>query len=68
MGKSTLAISKIIYPLKQISALECRFEHFSTLSSNCKVDLPILNTRDYKKYSSLDEGFNTFTRVYTVLW
>ncbi|MDP2396430.1 MAG: hypothetical protein Q8S84_01195 [bacterium] len=44
----------IIYPLKQISKLECRFNDFSDLSSDCKQDLPILNTKDYSKYASLN--------------
>lgn len=58
----------IIYPLKQISKLECRFNDFSDLSSDCKQDLPILNTKDYSKYASLNWGYNQYTRLYTVLW
>jgi hypothetical protein len=58
----------VIYPLKQISKLECRFEDFDTLSSNCKQTLPILKTKDYKKYISQNGGYNDFTRIYTVLW
>jgi hypothetical protein len=42
---------KIIYPLKQISILDCRFTDFAELSSDCKQDLPVLNTKDYKKYA-----------------
>jgi hypothetical protein len=42
----------IIYPLKQISKLNCRFEDFDTLKSSCKRELPILKTKDYKKYIS----------------
>ncbi|MBT3853069.1 hypothetical protein HOF65_03630 [bacterium] len=45
---------KIIYPLKQISKLECRFSDFKDLTSSCKQDLPVLNTDDYKKYASKD--------------
>ena len=59
---------KIIYPLKQISKLECRFSDFKDLTSSCKQDLPVLNTDDYKKYASKDWGYNDFTRIYTVLW
>ncbi|MDQ7022401.1 MAG: peptidoglycan DD-metalloendopeptidase family protein [Candidatus Gracilibacteria bacterium] len=59
---------EIIYPLKQISKLKCRFEEFDTLSSDCKRDLPILKTKDYKKYISQNGGYNEFTRIYTVLW
>jgi hypothetical protein len=46
--------NKIIYPLKQISKLECRFKDFNELPSSCKQDLPILKTKDYKKYASKD--------------
>lgn len=59
---------KVIYPLKQISKLECRFTDFSELSEDCKTELPILKTSDYTKYASLDWGYNDFTRLYTVLW
>jgi hypothetical protein len=58
----------IVYPLKEISKLECRFEDFSKLSSNCKTTLPILKTGDYNKYATQNGGYNDFTRLYTVLW
>jgi len=60
--------SKIVYPLQEISKLECRFQDFDTLSSNCKQDLPILKTKDYKKYATQNGGYNDYTRLYTVLW
>ena len=59
---------KVIYPLKQISKLECRFNDFNELTSSCKQDLPILKTKDYKKYATQNGGYNDFTRLYTVLW
>jgi hypothetical protein len=46
--------NKVIYPLKEISKLKCRFEDFSKLSSDCKQKLPILKTKDYKKYIKKD--------------
>ena len=60
--------NKIVYPLKEISKLECRFQNFHDLKSNCKQDLPILKTRDYKKYATKNGWYNDFTRLYTVLW
>jgi hypothetical protein len=45
---------KIIYPLKQISKLECRFTEFNELSDDCKEDLPILHTSEYSKYTTQD--------------
>jgi len=44
--------SDIVYPLKQISKLECRFTEFGELNSDCKEDLPILKTSDYQKYAT----------------
>lgn len=59
---------RVIYPLKEVSKLECRFDEFSTLSKDCKEQLPVLKTKDYKKYIKKDWGYNSFTRLYTVLW
>jgi len=58
----------IIYPIKKISKLECRFEDFDKLSSSCKRDLPILHPKDYKKYIKQNWGYNEYTRIYTELW
>jgi hypothetical protein len=49
---SEASSSEIIYPLKQISKLDCRYNDFDTLNSDCKQDLPILNTKDYVKYAT----------------
>jgi hypothetical protein len=58
----------LIFPLKEISKLECRFEEFNTLSSSCKQKLPKLSPDDYNKYATKNGGYNDFTRIYTVLW
>ncbi|MCP4522999.1 MAG: M23 family metallopeptidase [Candidatus Gracilibacteria bacterium] len=69
IGFTTNAASnKIVYPLKEISKLECRFQNFGDLKSNCIENLPILKTRDYDKYISKNGGYNDYTRLYTVLW
>ncbi len=59
---------KIVYPLKEVSSLNCRYQKFSELSSDCKEDLQILHTRDYKKYAENSGWYNDYTRRYTVLW
>jgi len=59
---------KIVYPIQEISELECRFEKFSDLSAKCKRALPNLKTKDYEKYAKKDGGYNDYTRIYTVLW
>jgi hypothetical protein len=37
-----------------MSQLEWRYENFNDLSSDCKQDLPILNTKNYKKLATQD--------------
>ncbi len=59
---------KIVYPLQDVAKLECRFEKFSELDSNCIENLKILKTNDYQKYADLDDWYNYYTRRYTVLW
>jgi len=59
---------EVIYPLKEISELNCRYQDFKDLSWNCKQKLPILKTKDYKKYARKDWWYNEYTRIYTVLW
>lgn len=58
----------VVYPLKKISKSSCRFQKFSELTEDCKKDLPILNTKDYKKYLSENDWYNEMTRTYTELW
>lgn len=60
--------NKIIYPVKQISKLKCRFEDFNKLDNNCKRNLPKLTPKDYKKYIKQNWGYNEYTRIYTELW
>lgn len=59
---------KIIFPIKEISKLKCRFNDFDTLKSDCKRTIPILKTKDYTKYVTQNWGYNEYTRIYTVLW
>ena len=42
--------SKVVYPIKEVAKLECRYTEFDELSSKCKKNLPILKTKDYTKY------------------
>ena len=53
-----------VYPIQTMSKPECRFQNFHTLWSECKMQLPVLETKDYKK---LKDDF-LYRRVYTVLW
>lgn len=60
--------SKIVYPLQEVAKLECRYEKFSDLDSNCKENLKILKTKDYQKFADSNDWYNDYTRRYTVLW
>jgi len=62
------ATDKIVYPLKEVSKLSCRYQDFKDLGSNCKQNLPILKSKDYAKYIKQNWGYNDYTRYYTVLW
>ncbi len=53
------------YPIKEMSKVQCRFNDFSSLSSDCKMTLPILKTSEYSKYKN---DYSLYRRVYTVLW
>lgn len=54
-----------VYPIQEMSKVECRFQDFSTLGPDCKMNLPVLQTTDYTKYKN---DYNLFRRVYTILW
>lgn len=59
------ANAQIVYPIQTMSKLDCRFQDFSTLWDDCKMQLPILNTKDYSKYKN---DYSLYRRVYTILW
>ena len=61
------ASSDIIFPLREVSRLECRFEKFDRLWPECRKQMPLLRSADYEKYATLNGWYNTFTRLYTVL-
>ncbi len=62
------ASDTIVSPLKTVAKLDCRFQDFEDLSSSCKETLPVLETENYKKYATLNWGYNDYTRRYTVLF
>jgi hypothetical protein len=53
------------YPLQRVSILECRTTAWDEMTgSNCKINLPIIENANYKKY----EKKVTYRDIYTVLW
>ena len=61
---TTNASSNIVFPLKKVAKLECRFNEFDTLWSDCLEDLPILRTSDYQRYATENWGYNKFIQFY----
>ena len=51
---SAYASNDIIFPLKEISKLECRFEKFDLLSSDCKEQMPLIKSSDYERYATMN--------------
>ena len=55
---------ELLYPLQEVSTLECRMDAWDTLSQNCKIQLPIIAWANYKNYINN----STYTDIYTVLY
>ena len=55
IADNSIMSDTVVYPLKQISKLDCRFKDFSQLDSDCKQDLISLSPSDYQKYAQ-DNG------------
>lgn len=53
----------LVYPLHQVSTLECRTQKWDTMPSSCKINLPIIRNADYVTY----QNDKTYTDIYTVL-
>ena len=54
----------LMYPLQEISKLECRMTHWTDHSADCKMVLPRIKSAQYSKH--IDDEW--FTKYYTVLW
>lgn len=52
-----------MYPLYQVSTLDCRTQTWSSLPNDCKVTLPRIRGADYVTY----QNEKTYTDIYTVL-
>lgn len=56
--------ASLVYPLYQISTLECRTISRDSLPDNCKIALPIIKNADYNTY----QNEKLYTDIYTTLW
>ena len=55
---------ELVYPLQEVSTLECRTEAWDSLTQSCKIQLPIIAWANYKNYISN----TTYTDIYSVLY
>ncbi|MDD2487749.1 MAG: M23 family metallopeptidase [Candidatus Gracilibacteria bacterium] len=53
-----------IYPFDKVANPKCRFSSWSSLGSECKIDLPRIANADYTKYKT----DSTYRKVYSILW
>ena len=54
----------LVYPLYEVSTLECRTQERNSMSDSCKIKLPIIHNTDYSTY--VNE--KVYTDIYTTLW
>ena len=63
-GDSLMNNTQLVYPLYEVSTLECRTLHFDELPENCKIKLPIIHGADFATY----QNNKTYTDIYTTHW
>ncbi len=63
-GNGTPNNQELVYPLQEVSTLECRTQERNVLSSSCKKTLPIIKGANYANYENNPE----YTDIYTVLF
>ncbi|MDO4713406.1 MAG: M23 family metallopeptidase [bacterium] len=61
---STPNNTQLVYPLQEVSTLECRTQEWANLTDTCKLNLPIIKNADYEDY----KHNTTYTDIYTVLF
>ena len=54
----------LVYPVYEVSTLECRTLERDSMPDSCKIKLPIIHNADYSTY--VNE--KTYTDIYTTLW
>lgn len=54
----------LVYPLYQVSTLDCRTIPFDQSPESCKIELPIIHGADYVTY----QNDKKYTDIYTVHW
>ena len=55
--------TSLVYPVYEVSTLECRTQEWNSMSDSCKIKLPIIHNADYSTY--VNE--KVYTDIYTTL-
>lgn len=63
-GNATPNNTQLVYPLHEVSTLDCRHQEWATLNEACKLSLPIIQNADYDRY----RNNKNYTDIYTVLF
>ena len=63
-GTSLANNTSLVYPVDEVSKLECRIKHWSELDADCKMKLPIIEGANFAKYGADP----LYTNTYTVLF
>ncbi len=61
---SAVAGGGFVYPFDKVSATSCKWNPWSSLGNDCKIDLPRISGANYSQF----EKNQLYRRVYTVLW
>ena len=56
--------TSLVYPLYEVSTLECRTLERGSMPDSCKIKLPIIHNADYSTYVNEKD----YTDIYTTLW
>lgn len=63
-GNQTPNNLELVYPLQEVSSLDCRTQERNSLQKSCKKTLPIIQWANYANYENNTE----YTDIYTVLY
>ena len=63
-GNQTPNNLELVYPLQEVSTLDCRTQEWNSMTSACKKQLPIIKGADYDRY----RNDKAYTDIYTVLF
>ena len=66
-GTSLVNNTSLVYPVDEISKLECRHKTWPELDKNCKMKLPLIEGANFQKYGANPLYTNTYTTA-SLIW